>query len=141
MTDDLGGMYTDGWRLYLLLALFDRRDGTPLADLVHVAREGYERSHLSMGEPNAWDHFDSLWNFYTSEERIALVSFSGYRAEIDRLQRSLTAVERVNAENDRLRQAMREAMKATGTGTLHYHILRDALEATASELQTEGHDD
>ncbi len=48
-------------RLYHLLAYFDTRDGTPMADLVRSAREGYERSGPDMGEDGAWDEFDALW--------------------------------------------------------------------------------
>lgn len=49
----------DGQRLYNLLALFDTRDGSLLADIVRAAREGWERSHPDMGpENNAWDEFD-----------------------------------------------------------------------------------
>lgn len=49
----------DGDRLYAALALFDRRDGTPLASIVHAAREGWERSHPDMAESTAWDEFDA----------------------------------------------------------------------------------
>lgn len=51
----------DGQRLYVLLALFDTRDGSYMADLVRSAREGWERSHPDMGEDSAWDEFDHLW--------------------------------------------------------------------------------
>lgn len=51
---------SDGQRLYLCLALFDARDGTPLADIVQAAREGWERSHRDMDEDRAWDDFDRL---------------------------------------------------------------------------------
>lgn len=50
----------DGQRLYVLLARFDKRDGSPLADLVQAAREGWERSHTDMAEDSAWDDFDRL---------------------------------------------------------------------------------
>lgn len=53
-------------RLYLLLALFDRRDGSVLADLVRSAREGYERCGF---EPDAWDEFDRLWDSMDSVQR------------------------------------------------------------------------
>jgi hypothetical protein len=62
-------------RLYLLLALFDRRDGSQLADLVQSVREGFERSHPDMGESenrHAWDEFDRLWDSYDQHERLAL---------------------------------------------------------------------
>lgn len=59
----------DGWRLYLLLALFDTRDLSPLADLVRSAREGYERAPH---EDDAWAEFDRLWSSRTSAERLAL---------------------------------------------------------------------
>ena len=59
----------DGQRLYSLLALFDTRDGSPLADLVQHAREGWERSHPDMGEDDAWQAFDSLWSRFTESER------------------------------------------------------------------------
>ena len=39
------------------------------------------------------------------------------------------------AEVERLREAMREAMDATGTSTLTYHLLHDAL---AAVTRTEG---
>jgi hypothetical protein len=64
----------DGQRLYVLLALFDRRDGTALSDLVQAAREGWERSHPDMAEDNAWDEFDRLWDareFLMQEGRYA----------------------------------------------------------------------
>lgn len=51
----------DGQRLYLLLAMFDRRDGTPMSNLVQAAREGWERSHTDMDEDDAWSRFDSFW--------------------------------------------------------------------------------
>lgn len=51
----------DGQRLYMLLALYDDRDGTYMADLVQAAREGWERSHPDMAEASAWDEFDRLW--------------------------------------------------------------------------------
>lgn len=57
------------WRFYLLLALFDTRDGTLLADLVRSAREGFERE---VDEPDAWDEFDRLWMSRTSAERLEL---------------------------------------------------------------------
>lgn len=63
----------DGQRLYVLLALFDTRDGTLLAELVSRAREGWERSHPDMNEEGAWDDFDRLWNSRTSSERLDLV--------------------------------------------------------------------
>lgn len=47
-------------RLYRALALFDTRDGSPLANIVRAAREGYERSAPDMAEPGAWDEFDRL---------------------------------------------------------------------------------
>lgn len=62
-------------RLYVLLALFDRRDGSPLGDLVRAAREGFERSHPDMGEEDnrlAWEEFDHLWESYDQDERLAL---------------------------------------------------------------------
>jgi hypothetical protein len=66
-------MFTDsGWRLYLLLALFDTRDQSPLANLVRSAREGYERSRSAMAEDDAWAEFDHLWESRTSSERLAL---------------------------------------------------------------------
>lgn len=60
-----------GWRLYLLLALFDKRDGSVIGDLVQTAREGYERE--GMGEADAWAHFDHIWLSYTSAQRLELV--------------------------------------------------------------------
>jgi hypothetical protein len=51
----------DGQRLYVLLALFDTRDGSELADLVRAAREGWERSHPDMAEDDAWAEFDARW--------------------------------------------------------------------------------
>lgn len=51
----------DGQRLYELLALFDNRDGTPMAHLVRSAREGWERSHPDMAEDTAWEEFDTRW--------------------------------------------------------------------------------
>ena len=62
----------DGQRLYVLLALFDTRDGSPVADLVQTAREGWERSYIDMAEDNAWAAFDRLWHSYTSQERLSL---------------------------------------------------------------------
>ena len=62
-----------GWRLYLLLALFDKRDGTLLSDVVRSAREGYERIQPGMDEADAWAEFDSLWNSHTSRERLEWV--------------------------------------------------------------------
>jgi hypothetical protein len=50
----------DGDRLYDALALFDRRDGHPLSNIVRAAREGYERSAPDMDEAGAWDEFDRL---------------------------------------------------------------------------------
>lgn len=61
-----------GDRLYNLLALFDTRDGTQLADLVRSAREGWERSGPSMQEDGAWEEFDARWGRFTSEERLEL---------------------------------------------------------------------
>lgn len=58
------------WRFYLLLALFDRRDGTAISDLVQAAREGYERQDY---EDDAWQQFDAHWNRLTSDERLKLV--------------------------------------------------------------------
>lgn len=49
------------WKMYLLLALFDTRDGSERAELVRSAREGYERAHPDMDEPGAWAEFDRLW--------------------------------------------------------------------------------
>ena len=54
-------VYAELDRLYLLLALFDRRDGTYIADLVRSAREGFERSAPDMAEDDAWGEFDRLW--------------------------------------------------------------------------------
>lgn len=71
--------HNEGFRLYVLLALFDRRDGTPLADMVQAAREGFERSHPDMAEDDAWATFDRLWESYTSPQRLELVGLSGYR--------------------------------------------------------------
>jgi TPR repeat protein len=51
-----------GDRLYNLLAYFDTRDGTPMADLVRAAREGWERAGPDMAEASAWDEFDALWS-------------------------------------------------------------------------------
>ena len=48
-----------GHRLYDLLAVFDTRDGSPLAHLVRSAREGWERSGPEMREEGAWDEFDA----------------------------------------------------------------------------------
>ena len=56
-------------RLYLLLALFDRRDGSELGYLVRAAREGYERE---VDESDAWEEFDARWNRYSSSERLQL---------------------------------------------------------------------
>lgn len=64
-----------GDRLYHLLALFDVRDGSPLADLVRSAREGWERSDPEMGSEDngtAWDEFDDLWNLWTPNNRTAM---------------------------------------------------------------------
>lgn len=61
-----------GQRLYVLLALFDRRDGSALADLVQTAREGWERSHPDMDEADAWREFDAIWSSFTSSERLDL---------------------------------------------------------------------
>jgi hypothetical protein len=52
----------DGQRLYVLLAYFDTRDGSPMAELVRSAREGWERSHPDMDEDDAWAEFDRLWS-------------------------------------------------------------------------------
>ena len=41
--------------------VFDRRDGTYIADLVRSAREGFERSAPDMAEDDAWGEFDRLW--------------------------------------------------------------------------------
>lgn len=46
-------------RLYTLLALFDTRDDTYIADLVGAARDGYEQA--TMSEADAWREFDALW--------------------------------------------------------------------------------
>lgn len=60
---------TAAWRFYLLLALFDRRDGSVIGDLVHLAREAYEcEDH----EPDAWDHFDRTWGNLTSGQRLEM---------------------------------------------------------------------
>lgn len=64
----------DGWRLYLLLALFDRRGGSALDGLVQLAREGYERSGSEMNEDDAWAPFDAQWNALSSSERLGLVA-------------------------------------------------------------------
>jgi hypothetical protein len=48
-------------RLYSLLAFFDTRDGSPMAELVRSAREGWERSGPDMREVGAWAEFDVLW--------------------------------------------------------------------------------
>jgi hypothetical protein len=55
--------------LYVLLALFDRRDGTPLADIIRAAREGWEREDT---EDDAWAEFDARWDRYTSAERLEM---------------------------------------------------------------------
>lgn len=54
----------EGQNLYNCLALFDKRDGSPLADIVQAAREGWERSHTDMDEDGAWDDFDRLIHRY-----------------------------------------------------------------------------
>lgn len=51
-----------GQRLYVLLAYFDRRDGSYMGEMVRAAREGWERSHPDMDEDDAWDEFDRLWD-------------------------------------------------------------------------------
>lgn len=56
-----------GWRLYLLLALFDAREPSWLGDIVRAAREGYERCDF---EEDAWAKFDRLWDQHDSRERI-----------------------------------------------------------------------
>ena len=61
-------------RLYLLLALFDRRDGAALSDLVRAAREGYERSGPEMQGEDAWAEFDALWNRLDSQGRLGLAA-------------------------------------------------------------------
>lgn len=61
----------EAFRLYLLLALFDRRDGTYTANLVQTAREGYERS--GMDEDDAWREFDALWDSSDSSDRLDAV--------------------------------------------------------------------
>lgn len=58
----------DGQRLYVLLALFDTRDGSPLADVIQAAREGWERSHPDMAEDDAWDQFDRLWAAFREDD-------------------------------------------------------------------------
>lgn len=63
------GLNPAAWRLYLLLALFDRRDGSALGDLVQMAREAYEREAT---EPDAWDLFDRTWGNLTSGQRLAM---------------------------------------------------------------------
>jgi hypothetical protein len=64
---------TAAWRFYLLLALFDRRDGTAISDFVQEGREAYEREGF---EADAWERFDALWNRLTSKERLSLVKTS-----------------------------------------------------------------
>lgn len=60
---------TAAWRFYLLLALFDRRDGSAIGDLVQMAREAYERED---SEEDAWDDFDRTWANMTSGQRLGL---------------------------------------------------------------------
>lgn len=67
----------DGQRLYCLLALFDTRDRSVLADMVRAAREGWERSHPDMDEDDAWDEFDRIWSHYTPRQRAALARKGG----------------------------------------------------------------
>lgn len=55
--------HLNGQRLYVLLALFDTRDGSVRANLVRAAREGWERSGPDMQEDGAWDEFDALWAY------------------------------------------------------------------------------
>lgn len=65
-----------GDRLYALLALFDWRNGSVLAEMVQAAREGFERSHPVMAESDAWAEFDSLWHSLSDVERLALAGSS-----------------------------------------------------------------
>jgi hypothetical protein len=55
-----------GDRMYDCLALFDRRKGTELDDIVRACREGWERS--AMGESRAWDEFDRLMIAYRDRQ-------------------------------------------------------------------------
>jgi hypothetical protein len=66
-------------RLYMALALIDRRDGTWFAGLVRAAREGYERA--GMGEDHAWAEFDALWHRKSSAERLRLTASALSREE------------------------------------------------------------
>jgi hypothetical protein len=63
-------MNESGDRLYHLLAIFDTRDGTPLAELVRTAREGWER--IAMKEVHAWDDFDACWASLSAAQRSEL---------------------------------------------------------------------
>ena len=101
LRDFLAALEAEGWgltctregerggdRMCLLLALFDTRDGTPLADLVRAAREGWERSHPDMGRDEngrAWEEFDALWPRRAE-------ALSSHTREAERLREALTRI-------------------------------------------------
>lgn len=74
----------DGWRLYLLLALFDRRGRSALDDLVQLAREGYERSGPDMNEDDAWAPFDARWARWDARSSAERLELAAVREEAPR---------------------------------------------------------